>query len=148
MAPFQCALENQTIILKQIPKEYVKITSGLGEATPKNVVIIPIKLKNEALGVIELASFTILEKFQVKFIEDISENIAFLISNKLNVNRTERHLKESEERAKILAQQDEAMRQNAEELQATQEEMYRQKRELENEINSLRLKLAPVYETA
>ncbi len=142
----QCALERQTIYLKQIPTDYIKITSGLGEATPNNVIIIPIKLRDQILGVLELASFTILESFKVEFVERISENIASLIFNKQNVSQTQRLLKESQERAEILTQQEEEMRQNSEELQATQEEMMRQKTELEREIEILRHRLKTSHE--
>jgi HAMP domain-containing protein/putative methionine-R-sulfoxide reductase with GAF domain len=137
----QCALEGQTIYLKEIPKDYVKITSGLGEATPKNVLIIPIKQRDQILGVMELASFQIIEQFKIEFTEKISENIASLIFNKQSGSQTKQLLKESQERAAILSQQEEEMRQNAEELQATQEEMTRQKQELEMQIVSLKQKL-------
>jgi HAMP domain-containing protein/putative methionine-R-sulfoxide reductase with GAF domain len=137
----QCALEGNTIILKEIPRDYVKITSGLGEATPKNVIIVPIKWRDEILGTVELASFEVLEQFKIEFIERISENIASLIFNKQNASRTQILLKQSQERAEILSQQEEEMRQNAEELQATQEEMERQKMELELEITKLKSQL-------
>jgi putative methionine-R-sulfoxide reductase with GAF domain len=137
----QCALEGQTIYLKEIPKDYVKITSGLGEATPKNVLIIPIQQRDQILGVMELGSFQIIEQFKIEFTEKISENIASLIFNKQSGSQTKQLLKESQERAAILSQQEEEMRQNAEELQATQEEMTRQKLELEMQIVSLRQKL-------
>jgi putative methionine-R-sulfoxide reductase with GAF domain len=139
----QCAIEKQTIYLKQIPSEYVKISSGLGEATPNNVIIIPILLRDQMLGVLELASFKVLEEFRVKFIENITENIASLIFNKQSASQTQKLLNESQERAEILAQQEEEMRQNAEELQATQEEMTRQKQELEREIVKLKRRLEP-----
>jgi methyl-accepting chemotaxis protein len=137
----QCALEGETIYLKQIPKGYVKITSGLGEATPQNVIIVAIKLREQIMGVMEFASFNTLEKFKIEFVERISESIASLIFNKQNVSQTQQLLKESQERAEILSQQEEEMRQNAEELQATQEEMTRQKVELENEIEDLKYRL-------
>ncbi len=137
----QCALEGQTIYLKEIPKDYAKITSGLGEATPKNVLIIPIKQRDQILGVMELASFQTIEQFKIEFIEKLSENIASLIFNKQNASQTKQLLKESQERAEMLSQQEEEMRQNAEELQATQEEMTRQNLELEMQVVSLKQKL-------
>lgn len=137
----QCALEGQTIYLKEIPRDYVKITSGLGEATPKNVLIIPIKQRNQILGIMELASFHIIEQFKIEFVEKISESIASLIFNKQNAWQTKQLLRESQERAEVLSQQEEEMRQNAEELQATQDEMTRQKLELEMQIVSLKQKL-------
>jgi HAMP domain-containing protein len=130
----QCAMEKETIYLKQIPADYVRITSGLGEATPNNLVLVPIKLRENVLGVIELASFKVLESYKVQFIENLSESIASLLFNKQTAAKTEMMLRESEDRANVMSQQEEEMRQNAEELQATQEEMARQKLELEEEI--------------
>ncbi len=134
----QCAIEKSTIYLKQIPVDYVKITSGLGEATPRNVLIIPLKQREEVMGVLELASFSIFENYQVEFVEKMAENIASILANKQQTDQTKRLLHESEQRAHALVQQEEEMRQNAEELQATQEEMERQKSALQAEIENLK----------
>jgi len=53
----QCAIEKSTIYLKQIPVDYVKITSGLDEATPRNVLLIPLKQREEVMGLLELYIF-------------------------------------------------------------------------------------------
>jgi methyl-accepting chemotaxis protein len=137
----QCAMEKSTIYLKEIPSDYVKITSGLGEATPRNILIVPLKIQEEVNGVLELASFEIFEEHQIQFIEKIGENIASLLSNRQVAEHTKRLLEESQQRAHALAQQEEEMRQNAEELQTTQEEMERQRRDMEEEIGHLRQKI-------
>jgi signal transduction protein with GAF and PtsI domain len=137
----QCIAEGETIYLKEIPRDYVKITSGLGEATPRNVLIVPLKTRDEINGVLEIASFKIFEEYEIRFIENMAESIASILSGYETSNQTKRLLEESQKRSHELAQQEEEMRQNAEELQATQEEMERQRTEMQREITTLKEKL-------
>lgn len=137
----QCVLEGSPTYLRDVPKNFVKINSGLGEATPRNVLITPLKSNQLVMGAVELASFTYFETHQIEFVERIAENIATILSNKQRAEETRTLLAESQERANVLMHQEEALRQNAEELQATQDEMERQRRELQHEINLLREKL-------
>jgi putative methionine-R-sulfoxide reductase with GAF domain len=137
----QCAKEKETIYLKEIPSSYVKITSGLGEATPRSVVIVPLKVRGEVNGVLEMASFNFYEDHQRAYLEKIAESIASIISSRQSSSQTVRLLEESKVRAEGLALQEEELRQSAEELQATQEEMNRQRRDLEDEIKSLKNRL-------
>ena len=54
----QCALEKERILLTEIPSDYIKISSGLGEATPLNAVALPVLFEGQVTAVIELASFS------------------------------------------------------------------------------------------
>jgi len=134
----QCVLEKSTIHITDVPTDYVKITSGLGEATPTNLLIVPLKIRDEVMGVIELASFTEFSKNKVSFVEKVSENIANILLSKQKAVETEKLLKESQEKAEMLSSQEEELRQNSEELQATQEDMERQRKDLMNEISDLK----------
>lgn len=78
----QCALEGETIHLKDIPKDYIRITSGLGEATPRHLIIVPLKTRGSVNGIIELASFHTLEQHHIEFMERMAENIASILANK------------------------------------------------------------------
>jgi PAS domain S-box-containing protein len=121
-----CALEGETTILKKIPDSYLKITSGLGMATPGFLILVPLKVNDEVHGVIEIASFKPLEKFQIEFAEKVAESIASTISSVKISIRTTRLLSESQEQTDAFRMQEEQLRQNMEELQATQEEAARQ----------------------
>jgi HAMP domain-containing protein len=78
----QCLLEGETIHLKDIPKDYIKITSGLGEATPRHLIMVPLKTRGFVTGIIELASFNTIEEHHIEFIERMGENIASILANK------------------------------------------------------------------
>ncbi len=134
----QAVLEGETIYLTDVPKNYISITSGLGESTPKAVLIVPLKVRDQIMGVLELASFSVFEKYKIEFVEQISENIATMLSGRKSIELTNRLLAEAREKTEMLTQQEEEMRQHSEELLATQEEMNRQRQELEAELTELR----------
>jgi PAS domain S-box-containing protein len=118
--------EQETIFMTDIPSTYVHITSGLGEATPRSLLIVPLKINDKVYGVLELGSLYNIEKNIVEFVEKVAENVASTISNVKMNSQTAKLLKESQLQAETLAAQEEQMRQNMEELQATQEEAARQ----------------------
>ncbi len=123
--------EGDLIYLTEVPQNYVRITSGLGDANPTSVLIVPLKLNEQIFGVVEIASFGQYQDFEMEFVQRIAESIASTISSvKINA-RTQRLLEESQEMTEQMRAQEEEMRQNMEELQATQEEMTRGQTESE-----------------
>ncbi len=117
-----CALEKKTIYLLDIPEHYLTISSGLGKANPGVLVIIPMLVNGEVQGIIEIASFIKFEEYQIEFIEKVADSIAMTLTNIRGNLRTTNLLRETQAQAKELALQEEKMRQNMEELKATQEQ--------------------------
>jgi PAS domain S-box-containing protein len=124
--------EGDTVFLTEVPQNYIRINSGLGDANPSSVLIVPLKVNDQIFGVVEIASFNIFQDFEIDFVQKIAESIASTISTvKINA-KTQKLLEESQEMTEQMRAQEEEMRQNMEELQATQEEMQRSTAETES----------------
>ena len=127
----QCWIEQDEIYITEIPAQYVHITSGLGEATPNALYLSPLKVNDQIVGVLELASFTKLEDHQRALVQEMTELIAgHILSAKTNTQTRELLIKTQQMTEEMRAQEEE-MRQNMEELQATQEEAERRAQEYE-----------------
>jgi PAS domain S-box-containing protein len=117
-----CALEKQSIYMTDLPDGYLEITSGLGQATPDNLLIVPMIVQEDVLGIIELASFKTIRDFEAGFVESIAESTAITLSSLRSNIRTASLLKESQSQAEALAEQEEKMRHSMEQLKHTQEQ--------------------------
>ena len=133
----QAFLESETIFLTDIPEGYTRITSGLGEATPGCLVVVPMKYNDEVQAVLEIASFEVYEPYQIEFLEKIGEFVASAVSTVQTNEITKQLLIEAQSMTEEMKAQEEEMRQNMEELSATQEEMHRKEQEYINRIQEL-----------
>jgi PAS domain S-box-containing protein len=132
-----CALEKETIYLTELPQDYIEVTSGLGDANPSAILLIPLKIEEDVLGVIELASLNKFLPHEIELCEKLAESIASTLRTVRINNKTNELLRKSQEQTEIMVSQEEEMRQNMEELQATQEEAARKTFEMEGLISAL-----------
>ena len=127
----QCYLEGETIFMTNVPQDFVNITSGLGDARPESILIVPLKLNDRIEGVIELASLRPFEAYEIEFIEKLGETLASAITTVRSSENTKILLEQSQQQTEEMRAQEEEMRQNMEELQATQEQIHRKNEEVE-----------------
>jgi signal transduction histidine kinase/DNA-binding response OmpR family regulator/HAMP domain-containing protein len=113
----QCALEKEKILLTEVPNDYVKITSGLGEAEPLNIIVLPIVFEGQVKAVMELASFDRFSPTHETFLDQLTESIGIVL-NTIEANmRTEDLLKQSQSLARELQSQQEELQQTNAELE-------------------------------
>ena len=121
----QAFLEKETMSLREVPDRFVRITSGLGDANPKHILIVPLKMNETIVGMVELASFKEFQKHEINFVEKIGESIAYTVSSIRTAESTQKMVTDLHEQAEQMKAQEEELRQNQEELQATQETISR-----------------------
>ncbi|MFJ9820693.1 HAMP domain-containing protein [Streptomyces sp. NPDC101151] len=117
------AQEKRTILVENAPSGYLKISSGLGEAPPAQVIVLPVLFEGKVLGVIELASFTPFTQIQKDFLNQIAEMIATSV-NTISVNtKTELLLKQSQELTEQLRERSAELENRQKALQASNAEL-------------------------
>ncbi len=131
-----CFLERQSIYMTDIPKDYIHITSGLGDETPRALLIVPLVMNDEVYGVIEIAAFKAFEPHVKEFIDKLAESVASTVSSVKTTIRTQRLLEQSKLQTEELVNQEEELRQNMEEMQATQEELRMREEKLNEALKS------------
>ncbi len=133
----QTFLERQTTILNILPDEYIRITSGLGEANPKALLMVPLKVDKDVYGIVELASFTSYEQHEIDFVEKLAETIASTLASVKSAQKNRHLIEQFQQQTEEMRAQEEEMRQNMEELQATQEELARKENDYILRIKTL-----------
>ncbi|MBY0523126.1 MAG: HAMP domain-containing protein [Gemmataceae bacterium] len=127
----QCALEKQKILLTNVPSDYIRISSGLGDAPPKNILVMPVVFEGAVKGVMELASFESFNPTHQALLDQLTESIGIVL-NTIEANmRTEDLLKQSQSLAQELQSRQEELQQTNEELQEKARLLAHQNQEVE-----------------
>ncbi len=119
----QCALEKERFVLTDVPNDYIKISSGLGEATPLSIVVLPVLFEGQVKAVIELASFHKFSDIHLGFLDQLTDSMGIVLNTIAATMRTEELLKQSQALA--------------EELQSQQSELTNTNKRLEQQANTL-----------
>lgn len=133
----QTFLEKQTTVLTELPDEYIRITSGLGDANPQSLLMVPLKVDEQIYGIVELASFKLYQQHEIAFVEKLGESIASTLASVKASHKNKQLIEQFQEQTEQMRAQEEEVRQNMEELQATQEEMARKERDYITRIKEL-----------
>jgi len=129
----QCFSVGKATFIDDVPEKYFSISSGLGSSTPNILALIPMKIDEDVIGVVELASFMLISETHKKFLFRAIENIASQLNIvKLN-DESQILIKESRRMTEETEAKNQEMMENLEELKAVQEESQKK----EDEINKL-----------
>ncbi|STY31269.1 sensory box histidine kinase/response regulator [Legionella wadsworthii] len=128
----QCAFEKERILLNNVPEDYIYISSGLGESTPLNIILLPVLFEGQVKAVIELASFDHFSMAQQVLLDQLTESIGIVLNTIEANSRTEELLKQSQSMAQELQSQQEELQQTNEELEEKARLLAEQNNEVEN----------------
>ena len=134
----QAAFERQRILIANVPDDYVQIVSGLGQAAPRNIVVLPILFEGQVKAVIELAAFERFQAIHLNFLDQLAEGLGIVFNSIETASSTEALLQQSQSLAgELKTQQDELQKTNAEleqkarQLSDQNAEVERKNREIE-----------------
>jgi len=127
----QAALEKRTICLTDLPEDYIKITSGVGSASPANLMVIPVEYEGEIIVVIELAKFKEFTLIQQTLINQVANQIGVTVKSVSGRMQVENLLKESKDLTEELQSQSEELQLHHNELVCMNERLEEQAKQLE-----------------
>ena len=133
----QCALEKERILLTNVPKNYTKISSGLGKASPLNLIVLPVLFEKEIKAVIELASFDTFSETHLDFLSQLTESIGIVLNTIEANTRTESLLVQSQSLTDELRRTNEELQDKAHLLVKQKEEVEAKNKEVEEARLSL-----------
>ncbi len=127
----QAALEKERILLTNVPQDYVQVSSGLGEAPPKNIVVLPILFEGQVKAVMELSSIETFNPTHQAFLDQLTESIGIVL-NTIEANTlTEDLLKQSQSLAGELQNRQQELQQTNQELEEKARQLFEQNEEVE-----------------
>jgi len=147
----QAALEKKPIVFNQVPKDYVRINSGLGNSSPRSIIVFPFLYDQEVKGVVEIGAVREFSDLDLEFLSLVGENAAIAFNAAQSRTQLKELLEETQRQAEELETQQEELKQSNEELEektellekseaelkAQQEELQQTNEELEEKANLL-----------
>lgn len=134
----QAALEKQAIVLTNVPDDYIAVISGLGEKTPKNILVIPFVYNETVMGILEIGTLQELSELQTTFLEEVSNGIAIAVNAALSrvelqdtLEKTQQQTEELESQQEELRAANEELEEQTQKLKVSEEELKSQQEELQ-----------------
>jgi HAMP domain-containing protein/signal transduction histidine kinase/CheY-like chemotaxis protein len=140
----QAAMEKKTILLSEVPKGYLKITSALGSDSPSHVVVLPVLFEDRVLAVIELASFRPFSEVHEAFLAQIVETVGVVLNTIIATTQTEVLLEQSQSLAQELQSRSAELQSQQEELQNTNAELEEKALQLARQNRAIEVKNAEI----
>jgi GAF domain-containing protein len=104
-------------VLTNVPEDYIAVSSGLGEATPRNITVLPLLHEGDVKGVVELGTLHEFSDMNLDFLNKVSESIAIAVHSAQSRQRVQELLERTQQQAEELESQQEELRQSNEELE-------------------------------
>ncbi|QFY43861.1 response regulator [Candidatus Methylospira mobilis] len=134
----QCALERASIILTEVPDDYACITSGIGEAPPRAILVAPVLSKGQVLAVLEIGAFQPYTPDQQTLIDEALPMIALNLDILQRNFRTRELLEQTQQQAEELRASEEELRAQSDQLQLVNAELRRKTDGLQQQAEELR----------
>lgn len=143
----QAVLEKSSIILTEVPSDYIRVKSGLGEAPPLNIYVLPVIFEGDVKAVVELASFKPFNPTQQTFLEDMISGLGIIVESIMGRIRLAKLLEESQMLMEEIQAQSEELQSQQEELRATNEELEEQTQALRQSEEKLQMQQEELEQT-
>jgi HAMP domain-containing protein/signal transduction histidine kinase/CheY-like chemotaxis protein len=127
----QCGLEKRRILVTDVPRDYIKISTSLGEGTPLSIVVLPVLFEGEPRAVLELASFRHFTDVNLAFLDQLTQGIGIVLNTIAATMRTEQLLKQSQALAEQLQKTNAELEEKAHLLAEQKNEVETKNREVE-----------------
>jgi CheY-like chemotaxis protein/HAMP domain-containing protein len=133
----QCVVERKSILVKNVPPDFLEVTSGTGQAQPLNIIVLPVLFEGDIKAVIELASFETFSENHLLFLDQLTESIGIVLNTIAANMRTEELLKQSQSLTTELQSQQEELRSTNEELEEKARLLAEQNEEVEKRTREI-----------
>lgn len=143
----QAILEKRTIVLSDVPSDYIKVRSGLGEAEPRNIYLIPVIFEGDVKAVLEFASFKSFSSIQHTLLSEIIDSLGIILDSVYGRIQLARVLEETQVLMEEIQAQSEELQSQQEELRVTNEELEEQTQALRNSEEILQTQQEELEET-
>ena len=134
----RAAIEKELIYVSDLPPDYMKIRSGLGENAPSSILLVPVVLDQQVLGVMELASLGEMPGYQIEFVRQLSEALATTLAKAQGNLQNRKLFEQTKKQAEALASQEKGFKENMVQLEKALESSSAKEAELLKEIEKLR----------
>lgn len=144
----QCALDRREILLQEIPEDYIKIRSGLGETSPKSLLILPIIFEEKIMAVLEFASLQTFDSLHQILLNRLSTIVGIMIDSVNRQMQVKNLLEQSQSLTEELQTQSEELQMQHEELRSINDQLEKQYHDSEIKAKELEMTKLELEEQA